>query len=207
MEPLERRAGEFYPRLRSREARRVQEIVGNLELYMIFATTKPFLIAGVGSILRHDDPTRAEDVDIAVPGLTYFNAQRNGGVVPPEIIRARQVFTTIASAYFEVLAYHFEREGYQKPPQRTDQSCDRSVELRRESELLVLTSHIEDFSYYGSKGLELAEKGSRPIHVHFVFNLTPEEWRARQARLEDPPAKRRSGKSPQFIYAVLKQKG
>ena len=206
---LELKASAFYERLRGPEAELVREIVDHVSLYMIGVTSRPSLVSSVGSLLRYDDATRAEDIDTAIAGLKYFDLQQNGGMteVPLHVIRARSFFTQIASGYFDCLTSHFEHRGF-TPTWKIDKSLerDRSVELRRENESIGVASQVEDFTYYGSKGLKVTHDGGRPVHVHFVFNSTPEEWRAWQATLEDPPTKRQPGKSPHFLYAVLHER-
>lgn len=208
---LERTAEHLYSRLTPREAEIVQDIVGHLQHYVPDITSNPFLITGVGSILRNTNPVTAQDIDIAIVGLKYFQDKPNGGrseIPVAQITGANRFFTTIVNNYFDVLANRFEGAGYCRAAPQEDTSLDHDllVELVQDKNKITLQSRIENFTYYGSKGVVLHVTGSRPIHVHFVFNKAVEEWRDWQTTLEDPPEKRKPGKSPKFFYAVLHER-
>jgi hypothetical protein len=205
----------FYERLNPGEEERVKKLVDNLAEFMRPRMKegpyrKGFLIAGVGGILRFLDPRIAQDVDLAVVGLKYtanLVRERNH---PFEDVK---LFTETLHGYFErlntnviaelgVSGQTVEVRGGSGSFSRLDVEYDFA---KGERSLASLRSELESFDWWGSKGLQLAFKGLRPIDIQFVFNQTPEEWMANQATLQEIPTKRGRPVSPDFPYAVLHQ--
>lgn len=206
---LELPAQAFYSRLNPRENAFVGSIVTNLANFMSqrLNPSQPFSIAGVGSLLRYSDQSRANDIDLAVSGLKYTESPANhrnhnfGHVVH---------FTNFTVEYFAQLRAHLLSQGidsrkiYDYSGTGPFEGLDSEFNLSKGdySSGRMLTA-LESFGWFGSKGLQLKLEGMRGIDIQFAFNQTPEEWKINQVNLRENPEKSGRVISNSFPYAML----
>lgn len=208
---LEVRSEVFYQRLRDGEERLVRDIVINAAIYMSRICRGPILIAGVGGILRFEDPNQAQDIDLTVVGLNYTSSRhpvtsvehRNSGHTFDDVI----AFTRTVNDYFKQLA---DTLGDGHPRMLGDGGSgpfarwDDSYEVKVGDDLAQVVSELESFGWFGSKGMQVIELGVRPVDIQFSFDNTPGQWRESQTMRVDAPGKdRRKGVRSDFPYAVL----
>ena len=177
---FEQRTDIFYDRLQLGESDEVRKLVEDVAQYMRPKVSEGLLIAGVGGILRKEDPRAAKDIDLAIVGLNYPSDHSFDDVVE---------FTRIIHDYFELLGTRLGAEygdhsfvtfkGGSGPLARLEgcHSFGRGVEGSVES-------HIESFGDWNSKGLQIQLPYIRPIDMQFVFKRSPRSWRIDQATSE-----------------------
>ena len=204
---LERLAEEFYSRLNHGEPRAVRKIVDGLIKYMS-SRGQDYLVAGVGGILRFTHPNMAKDIDLAVVGFKY--PQRENHYFDHVV-----QFTVDLHKYFEELnrnlvlefglqskGVHLDKAG-SGPFEHTDKKYSLMAEGDEDAAATIETD-MESFGWYDSKGLRACFEAIRPIDIQFVFNKTPEEWRADQRTLRERPGDENRKKiSREFPYAIL----
>jgi hypothetical protein len=207
---LERSAEEFYRRILPLEAELVREITVITSDYMRWIGRGHFLVAGVGSVLRCDDSSKAKDIDIAIAGLKYFDEPHKNGRLPIRLVRgAEREFTSTVATYMDELIWHLEQQSYRREQPTKVYSSPPPVpmaRLRSADDAIEIIASTDSFSHYGSKSVILRASDCRPVQVHFVFNKNVKEWRAGQRWLDEPKNKCRPDKSPHFYYAVLHER-
>ena len=206
---LEQHPDIFYGRLRASEVRKVQETIGTITDYMRNLDRGPFLIAGVGGVLRFADPEDAKDIDLAVVGLNYTSLPASG---KKHTFQHVIDFTRVILEYFRRLEQSHLGEGgtkYNPLGMGSDRLSKGSGPFEGwdegfgflETEVEARTS-LESLGWYNSKGLQVRYKDVRPIDIQFVFNESPEEWKQEQECLEESPLGR-IGKADRFFYSVF----
>lgn len=220
-EGLERKPEDFFSRLSEKEREMTQKIVGTLDDYMTKRSSRPFLVAGVGSVLRYENPylAIANDIDLAVVGFKYTPgiSESRGAHTFDHVIS----FTKSMEGYFEMLQKALniagvKSKGSGREPGRGRFAFSSTGPFKGlnqmkylhlgEDQIGTLESDLETFGNYGSKGLHVCFEGLRPIDIQFLFNKTPAEWRADQYSLHEPFMKSSKFKSQDFPYAVLAEK-
>ena len=206
---LEQKAETFLERLVPEEARQVTEIVNHLKSNMPQICGSPIAVAGVGSILRCQNPFAAADIDLAVSGMKYTAAPADTRSHTFEDVL---VFTTHISDYLDSLRDHLAKSNGATVKQYAirkgsgvfaDERLDRDITLTRAAqEIAKVNTELASFGQYGSKGFQIAFEGIRPIDIQFVFNRTIEGWKESQAGLKDYLINRKA-KMPIFFYAML----
>lgn len=208
---LEQDSAVFYGRLKEGEGDVVHATVDDIAAYMKSLQRGPFLVAGVGSVLRFENPEQARDIDLAVVGLKYTSfPARHCAHSSRHLID----FTQSVQWYFKGLKDRLleGREEYRLLG-GSDRFSDGSGPFaywddgfgarKKNGGSVEVRTELESFGRYNSKGLKVQYKpGLRGIDIQFVFNEDPEEWRFEQGRLEESPLGR-PGKTDQFFYAVL----
>ncbi|MBS3167580.1 hypothetical protein J4216_00445 [Candidatus Woesearchaeota archaeon] len=216
-------AESFYNRLRIEEVERVRFLVDDITTFMVRNGCEEFLIAGVGSILRLENPEMARDIDLAVVGFNYTVAPaRERGHGFESVIH----FTRSVSNYFDGLQVKLAslpgvKSSYPSYEAGSDDGIlvsgsgpfarwNKDIWLLVADQQLRLTSDLETFGSYNSKGLSVRYGEGRPIDIQFVFNETPRDWRIQQHlgyELDGNHHRLKSGTpheiSKSFPYAVL----
>ncbi len=186
---LELSPGRFYGALTDDEYRRVEQLRQHVHAYMVGLQPGHYLIAGVGGILRREDPSSARDIDLAVVGLKYGKIGEHGW-------NAVEAFSRTVRDYFQrSLLNMLHEEGFTGKDLTVGDGSDGDSFLEGsgpfgdwkygfmgEKKGLYVRADVdlESFGRYNSKGLQVRFRGMRPIDIQFVFNRTPEEWRADQ---------------------------
>src|SRR3989344_2146452 len=170
----------FYDRLNPMEAGSVKELTGNLRDYMYSKLRKNFLIAGVGGILRLEDPKKANDIDLAVVGFRYSPIGKHN-------FHDVVLFTQEVQEYFERFNIGLTMEqgiegritylSGSGPLGKLDIINDFEDGI---GSIVSVKSELGEFGRYNSKGFQISLKDIKPIDVQFVFNRTPEEWKSEQ---------------------------
>ena len=191
----------FYGRLCGPEVSRVQETIGTITDYMRYLDRGSFLIAGVGSVLRLENPEKAKDIDLAVVGLNYTSLPaRERRHTFEDVIDFTQVvrgyFGALKSRLGEGRTEHIPLGKGSGPFAGWDEGF-RSLETGVEAR-----TSLDFFGWYNSKGLQVIYEGVRPIDIQFVFNEDPDEWRGEQECLGESPGGP-GGKADRFFYSVL----
>ena len=169
----------------------------------------PFLIAGVGGILRFDDPAKARDIDLVAVGLKYAPVGRHNFDHVEE-------FTGIVNTYFDRLVTNLISQGvdvtsFIKLRSGSGPFKDHNKEFKGKLRMIDLgidlgvevKSDLDSFGCYNSKGLQIVYEGLRPVDIQFSFNMTPGDWKQEQVRLTDIIGSKLEAKSREFPYAVL----
>ncbi len=195
----------FFDRLRDYEVDTVRGIVDFTGQFMASLDNEPYLIAGVGSILRCSDPGDAEDINLAVAGLGFEDTFR-GHRFHENVHR----FTTIVNAYFTELVKLLGKsrsvqELQVKHARGRYGNLDQRFRMVRGSEILEILSNLGSFTRpYMTKGLRVWYRGGhRDLDVQFCFDKTPEQWRMKQYRGFGGRARQKNGMRTDFLYAVL----
>lgn len=202
----------FYDRINVNEADMVREIVEYSKRYMSnqhLAKRLPsgFLIAGVGSILRCENPALASDIDLAMVGLKYTSSSGSSKAHSFDDVVE---FTKTILGYVEGLTAHFERSRGVEPQSFRIQGGSGPFSLIEHKTNLMLNNEeigsirtdLEEFGNYNSKGMQLIFPGMRPVDIQFAFNKTVEEWVCDQSRLEDMVQRKRPF-TKEFPYSIL----
>lgn len=198
----------FYSRLSQLEQKLVRVTVDNLGKFLVQEGKTPFLIAGVGGVLRQAKPFDAKDIDLAITGLKYGTAHSFGDVI---------TFTRMIQSYFEQLEMHIDDvkdmsdDGsgplYGPLHFSTGSGPFRGLNSGKKGTIagvpVETISKLEGFSQYSTKGLQVCYENSRPIDIQFVFNKTIDEWRANQVSGSYPEYDKKQVKNPNFFYSVL----
>lgn len=206
---LEQDKSVFYGRITNKEEERVSYISESLAEFMMKQRGDNFLIAGVGGILRNDNPFNAKDIDLAVIGLKYTNFIHDSrGHTWNDVVR----FTGTIEGYFDLLnaklAMEYGLEAKNVKPSFGAGSGPFAGMGRKYESIDGLTnvdveSEVESFSWWGSKGLQVRFEDIRPIDIQFVFNQWPDEWKKNQEKLRESPLSVRRDVLERFPYAVL----
>ena len=207
---LELTAGTFYGRITPAEADMVRATVDDVAGYLKRLERGPFLIAGVGSVLRFEDPELAKDIDLAVVGLKYTkDLGKSRTHTFDQVIN----FTECVEGYFKRLVAKLKegREEYSLL-QGSDttfstgsgpfEGWNDGFAGRKDGSSVEVRSHLEEFGGYDSKGLQIKHQGSRPVDAQFSFNQTPEEWKRNQEGLRNSLFDH-GEKSDKFFYEIL----
>lgn len=207
---LEQAADTFYSRMNQAESAIVRTAVNGLAAYMESLERGPFLIAGVGGILRYREPSMAEDLDLAVVGLKYTtspNYDHSFAHVEQFTGAVNTYFMNLISQLQEARVNHNVTHG-----SGPFKGMNLSFEGKRGDLPIEVRSKVESFGWYNSKGLQVRcgdsesrpeLKKLRPLDIQFVFNETPDEWRQAQQSLVEIHGGYNDRKNHQFFYAVL----
>ena len=201
---LEQERDVFLERVSPKEAEILETTVGDLRDYMQSLNRGSFLIAGVGSVLRFEDPSRAKDIDLAVVGFKYAPIQEHS-------LHDVSDFTDCVHRYFKGFS---SRLGGKKVNllEGSDSfsmgsgvfDLDEEIRISKEDLSLEIRTNLDSFGWYNSKGLQVNYLSEvRAIDIQFVFNQNPDEWRKEQERLRDSPTARALKKADAFFYSVL----
>ena len=207
---LEQNPEIFFNRMSPAEKELVQGIVPDIAEFMS-SRCAGFIIAGVGGILRYQNPSLAKDIDLAIVGLKYTHTPgRERTHSFDQVIQ----FTKTIQEYFERFGIHLPTGGF-----APDESVGGRAQFHRgsgpfggldgqlnlvseeEGTKVTVVSQLESFSSYDSKGLQICYEGLRPIDLQFVFNKTPGEWKVDQLGLQD--YRKRERIMDIFPYGVL----
>ncbi len=201
---LEKSADFFYKQLTKRESEIVKLMVNDIQRYMKKLNRRPFLIAGVGGVLRFELPGFAKDIDLAVAGLDYPGSSKVG-----HTFNDVEDFTGIVQKFFMEQVDVFKKSKYNlsQPTYSRGSGPFGGMNATIEGKLkggssIDLASNIESFGFYNSKGFQLKYNEARPVDIQFVFNEGPELWRLRQLTMQDRP-RSSEGKDEKFFYSVL----
>lgn len=168
MDGLELSADTFYRRLSPSEESRVKNIVEFTDGFLR-PNEDPYIIAGVGGILRNENSAGAKDIDIAVVGETYTapGAQHEFIHVETFTRRIRQYFDELAQALGS-RDVQYGRKHSSSPFQLWEAECaDGAASMRTD---------IGSFSRWDAKGMTVEFSDSRPIDVQWVFNKNLAAW-------------------------------
>lgn len=202
-------AEEFYRRISDVEQKYVRATIGSINGYLLNQERLPFIIAGVGSILRLENPVYAKDIDLAVVGHT---CDPNARIKRHHTFNDVLDFTRLVQGYFlqlkeSIPGAHKIGDGgsgyfpfsHGSGPFR---GCNEGIAGTVENIPIDVISELESFGRYNSKGLQLNYEHCRPIDVQFVFNRAIEEWFEQQESGSLNEQKQR-GKVSELLYAVL----
>jgi len=206
-ESLEQTADVFYSRIAPIEREFVRATVDNIGGYLLQHGNVPFLIAGVGSILRNVNPALAKDIDLAVVGFSYAPQHQHSF---DDVI----AFTHVVRSYFSHLAASLDESheigdgGSGMRPFSSGsgpfEGCNEGIGGTVGGVDVRVVSELESFGPYDSKGLQVKYKDSRPIDIQFVFNKTVKGWIADQNRGYDREFSRERN-DPRCLYSLLLQ--
>ena len=194
---LEKSANDFYYRLTKAEKPLVEATVKDLAAFM-GGRKVPFLVAGVGSLLRLADAKQAKDIDLAIVGLKYTRTLNHGF---DDVIR----FTKDIKHYFDEATKDCvavsDGSGYRgsSPFAGLNEEAKGMWHGRR----VEMVPELEEFGLYGSKGMRLCFDHSRPIDVQCVFNRTVEEWKVDQAVNRSQGFEHKPSRVAPLFYAPL----
>ncbi|MBU0761038.1 MAG: hypothetical protein KJ600_03140 [Nanoarchaeota archaeon] len=214
---LEQPADVFYERLNNNEGVAVREIVGDVSRFMETERHVPYLIAGVGGILRFLEPEVAKDIDLAVVGLRPRCKPDEKDFV---------AFTRTVKEFFDrfaaglTLSYREFICGMGSGSLVGSGSgpfwlLDEEFRGGTETERIEGRTHLERFGFYKSKGWQVKFNGARPIDIQFSAIPDCKEWSLNQYSLRDPTGDPRAAnagtlfevpKDERFYYSVLAQK-
>ena len=214
---IERSSEDFYSRLSPTEKQVVEKIAKGSAEYMKRQSPRDYLVAGVGGVLRRENPFQAEDIDLAVVGLKYTSGRHDHESHSWQDVVS---FTKSISSFFEHLSARlsdvsgvggkYGKSKYGPSPRYGESSgpfegADVSISGKLEGVKAEIDTYLERFHEYDSKGLTLSLEGLRPIDIQFIFNKTVEEWIEDQGKgyKNAESQSERAGKSPLFLYAPL----
>jgi hypothetical protein len=181
----------FYSRINEVERKHVKWLVEHVSDYFARLGRPNLGVAGVGSVLR--DLVSAKDIDIAVVGFSYCAPDTHS-------FRHVELFTEEVANYFRNLASSLITPRYLGGGEITIPSkagpfssgsgpfcgLNEGLEGVLEGGAVRMTSNVENFGLWNSKGLQVNFQGCRPIDLQFVFNRTLAEWEADMRRSKLP---------------------
>jgi hypothetical protein len=200
IDSLEQPAAVFYDRMSPNERRAIDAIIDDLKAYME-VRGQPYIIAGVGGLLRRENHFRAKDIDLAVAGMKYCHGKHDFSHVTE--------FTSDINRFFELLSMR-DIDG-NAPQEFTDGTgplaqAGRIMLANLGGATADITARLGQFDnlHYGrlgSKGLRVQYPDMRPLDIQFIFNATPEEWISNQHMMREPFEAQH--KLDSFPYAIL----
>lgn len=209
---LQQHSDVFYSRMSEQEAKAVHEIVDEIARFMKRDGHVPFLIAGVGGVLRLADPAFAEDIDLAVVGLRPQ---------PKEGEKSFEAFTRAVYGFYEEFLFrerasygdvwHGRGSGFIGRGSGPFSGLDEGFAGGNEKDGLSGRTNLEDFGFWRSKGFSVRHGSLRPIDIQFSAVHMIDEWKRYQEELHDPTEHLTIGagtlfpvlKDPLFYYAEL----
>jgi hypothetical protein len=202
---LAQKAETFYDRLKPAEEAMIRKVVQHIQHTLPDIFFRESIVAGVGGILRYNDPFQAKDIDLAVIGPAYTSGSQEHTF--DHVID----FTSKLVTYFDLLTEHLrnahgaiERSVSLRKGSGPMFHIDREMHLSRNGQHVAsLESEFASFGWYNSKGLQIALEGIRPIDIQFVFNRSFDNWKEEQEHLTERPGSTQISKLPLFFYAVL----
>ena len=194
---LEQESGIFYALLTQAEQDIVKATAKDLVQYLNSKGIAPFLIAGVGGVLRHTDPSRVRDIDLAVVG---YKPRTKG--------RAMDAFRAFVIDYFRRIKERINDakilQGYDSGQARYSNVWNEGIEGTLDGTPVEVATDLSNLGRWRSKGTWIKLQDCRPVDVQFVYNMNPEEWRKNQQKLF--PEDKKNGKTPELYYAVLEER-
>ena len=174
----------------------------------------PFLIAGVGSILRLDDSDQAKDIDIVMTGLKH--SVINEIKIDWNSDYDTRGYPNVIYNLFEKIVYDFDPRyvldeipligftqsfplwGFDK---RVELNVDeRKIDIRTLIEM-ELPLPLSQFLGQDFGGISINYGGCRPIDLFYSLGITVESWKNIQNSARDKDSS--EGKSERYFYSTL----